>query len=291
MSASPDIASAARSGSASGPSSLNDQSQRTTLPLRPAPTAPAQDTTGPNLPWSTMVYTGRTLVRAVQHGTDWRKRILHNPITHLGPMESIDALLAKPKWSVRALLPTHEQPEDPVSAAPPSAEQASSSPPSAADEITPAKLHHLLRLSALPLPSTPQEESRLLKDLRAQVHFVKHLQSLDTSGVQPLVSIRDETDAARKEQTIGLQDLAPWLDREEKLGKNGTVRRRKTDVAEAERQKKAARAQERADARVPGVERFVWADLEPSGQEEGRRFNGHYVVKRGKKTQVEAPAG
>lgn len=233
-----------------------------------------------------MGYTGRTLVRAVQYGTDWTKRILHNPVNQLGPMDSINALLAKPTWSVRSLLPpqrSHDQPEKAASADTPRPLPSSA----ADDEITPSKLHHLLRLSALPLPSTPEEESRLLNDLRAQVHFVKHLQSLDTSDVQPLVSIRDETNAARKEQTIGLQDLAPWLDREEKVGKNGTVRRRRTNVAEAERQKSESRAQEAANALNPGVDRFLCDDLKPSGHEEGRRWGGHYVVKRGKKTQAE----
>src|SRR3954454_3409908 len=86
---------------------------------------------------------------------------------------NVGALLSKPTWSVRSLLPD------------------SSNPP--AQEITPQKLRHLLHLSALPQPKSPVEEAEMLKTLHSQLHFVRDIQSVDTEGVEPLQSIRDET--------------------------------------------------------------------------------------------------
>src|SRR4030081_3089495 len=80
----------------------------------------------------------------------------------------IAAVLSKPSWSVRSLLP------DPFV------------PP--AEEITPKQLHHLLRLSALPQPKSPEEEAEMLKTLHSQLHFVRDIQSVITDGVEPLQS-------------------------------------------------------------------------------------------------------
>jgi len=97
----------------------------------------------------------------------------------------------------------------------------------AEEEITKGKLHHLLKLSALPLPKSEEEEGQMLQDLRDQVHFVKEIQKVDTTDVQPLVAIRDETSEYRQEKTITRGTLAEFIALEEKKGKNGTIRRRK----------------------------------------------------------------
>jgi Asp-tRNA(Asn)/Glu-tRNA(Gln) amidotransferase C subunit len=122
----------------------------------------------------------------------------------------IDALLSKPTWSVRSLLP------DP------------NSPPS--EEIAPTKLHHLLRLSALPLPTSPEEEAEMLKTLHSQLHFVKDIQKVDTEGVEPLQSIRDETEEGAKDITIGMNELKEAFEKEEIKGRNRRPRRRRVEV-------------------------------------------------------------
>ncbi|KAL5335271.1 hypothetical protein BJX70DRAFT_390750 [Aspergillus crustosus] len=118
----------------------------------------------------------------------------------------IKSMLAKPTWSVSSLLP------DPA---------AKPSSPS----VTPAQLRHLLRLSALPQPSSPEEEQRMLETLEAQIHFVKEIQKVDTTGVKPLQSIRDESPKAVKENTIGLERLEEALAKERVVGRNKKIRR------------------------------------------------------------------
>ncbi|KAI5801477.1 hypothetical protein DFH27DRAFT_556922 [Peziza echinospora] len=101
--------------------------------------------------------------------------------------------LSKPSWSVKTLLP------------PSSSSSTSSAQIPEENEITPGKLRHLLRLAALPPPSSPEEEAGLLKTLLDQLHFVKDVQSVDTTGIAPLQMIRDEVDA--REYTI--EDVEP----------------------------------------------------------------------------------
>ncbi|EXJ54065.1 hypothetical protein A1O7_09402 [Cladophialophora yegresii CBS 114405] len=143
----------------------------------------------------------------------------------------IESLLETPTWSVASLLPPAPPPRKERDA---SGLRSRQRPTSAyeteaetEEEITRDKLHHLLKLSALPLPKSPAEESAMLSDLRDQVHFVKEIQKVDTTGVQPLVAIRDETSEHRREQTITREKLAEYLALEEKKGKNGTIRRRR----------------------------------------------------------------
>jgi hypothetical protein len=128
-----------------------------------------------------------------------------------GPTDKLDiaAILSKPTWSVRSLLP------DP------------SNPPS--EEITPKQLHHLLRLSALPQPKSPEEEAEMLKTLHSQLHFVRDIQSVNTDGVEPLQSIRDETEEGIKDITIGLEDLKEALQAEEIKGRNRRPRRKRDE--------------------------------------------------------------
>jgi Asp-tRNA(Asn)/Glu-tRNA(Gln) amidotransferase C subunit len=101
-------------------------------------------------------------------------------------------------------------------------------PPS--EEITPAKLHHLLRLSALPLPKSPKEEAEMLKTLHSQLHFVKDIQKVDTEGVEPLQSIRDETEEGVKDITIGMEELKEAFEKEEIKGRNRRPRRKRAEV-------------------------------------------------------------
>lgn len=77
----------------------------------------------------------------------------------------------------------------------------------------------------------------MLKTLSSQLHFVKEIQSVDTSGVEPLRSIRDETREAEKEVEITMGDLKEAFAKEERVGRTGRLRRRKdlpvdTDGAE-----------------------------------------------------------
>ncbi|KAI5466887.1 hypothetical protein BGZ63DRAFT_10627 [Mariannaea sp. PMI_226] len=119
---------------------------------------------------------------------------------HLSTKSSTAAdILSKPTWSVRSLLPSSP----------------SSAPP---ERITPSQLHHLLRLSALPLPSSPEAETAMIETLQSQLQFVRAVQRVDTTGVEPLRAIRDETLEARGENAIGLADLQDALSRETLAG-------------------------------------------------------------------------
>lgn len=120
---------------------------------------------------------------------------------------NIDKLLSKPTWSVRSLLPSpNEKP---------------------AEEITVKQLHHLCRLSALPLPKTPEEEKKLLDTLHLQLHFLRDIQKVNTEGIDPLRSIRDETLEAEAHESIGLQtkEIQEALEKEEYKGRNKRPRR------------------------------------------------------------------
>ncbi|KAI0163185.1 hypothetical protein BJ166DRAFT_625097 [Pestalotiopsis sp. NC0098] len=151
-------------------------------------------------------------------------------------------ILAKPTWSVRSLLP----PTSPASTPETQVEEV--------EEITPQTLRHLLRLSALPPPSTPAEESQLLATLRAQLHFVRRIQSIDTSKTRPLVSIRDETAAGVREQTVGLADLEAALAAEDVVGHAKRPRRRRA----------------RSSQQIEGVE--DWDVLKGASEKVGRYF-------------------
>ncbi|EKV12491.1 hypothetical protein PDIG_44150 [Penicillium digitatum PHI26] len=117
----------------------------------------------------------------------------------------IDLILGAPNWSVRSLLPN----------------PASKSPPS----ITPKQLHHLLRISALPQPANQEEEQSMLDTLESQIHFVKEIQLVDTTGVAPLARIHDESPAAIEEETIGIERLRGALAMERVSGRRGKIQR------------------------------------------------------------------
>ena len=112
--------------------------------------------------------------------------------------DELEKLLAEPTWSVESLLPPKTRASD-------------------APQITSKQLHHLLRLSALPPPETPEQEQKMLDTLAAQLHFVGKIQEVDTTGVKPLRAIRDETMAAEKEQMIAARQRQGGVDERERL--------------------------------------------------------------------------
>ncbi len=120
-----------------------------------------------------------------------------------GP-EDIAAMLARPSWSVKTLLQPTNNSMDEVS-------------------ITQGQLHHLLRLSALPLPQSESEEARMIKDLQSQLHFVRAIQKVNTDGVEPLQSIRDETKGAERENMITVESLKDEFGKEVVVGKRGRI--------------------------------------------------------------------
>lgn len=124
--------------------------------------------------------------------------------------QEIESMLAKPSWSVRSLF----KPENDAIVG---------------KSVTRQQLHHLLRLSALPPPESEAEESAMLQDLESQLSFVQAIQKVNTEGVQPLVSIRDETQAGQMEEEINLVSLKEELAKEEVVGTRGRIRR-KADV-------------------------------------------------------------
>ena len=127
----------------------------------------------------------------------------------------IDEYLSKPTWSVKSLLPEEKHSEDETG-------------------VTPKKLHHLLRLSALPPPSNVEEETKMLRDLRAQLHFVKEIQKVNTDDVEPMKSIRDESARAHDSNIISLETLKDALSQEEIVGKQyKRIRRRKDAQVDA----------------------------------------------------------
>ena len=65
----------------------------------------------------------------------------------------------------------------------------------------------------------------MLRTLESQIHFVKEMQQVDTTGVEPLRSIRDESVAATKETTIGLEQLRDALAKENVSGRQRRIQR------------------------------------------------------------------
>lgn len=149
-----------------------------------------------------------------------RPLVLHPPVRSivrsLSAVKSSDALeemFAKPSWSVRSLFNSDESSASTLA-------------------ITQKQLYHFLRLSALPLPTSEAQEAKMIKDLQSQLKFVQAIQQVDTEGVEPLQSIRDETKEAEMENEITVKTLQEAFDKEEVVGRRGRIRRR-TDVPAA----------------------------------------------------------
>lgn len=73
----------------------------------------------------------------------------------------------------------------------------------------------------------------MLATLRAQLGFVRDIQSVDTAGIEPLRSIRDETAAGVAESTVTLDTLREALSREATVGHARRPRRVKGPDDEA----------------------------------------------------------
>lgn len=130
------------------------------------------------------------------------------PVSKSMSIEDIEAALdSKPTWTIESLLPPEYDANDAKDEA-------------GAPKITTSQLHHLLRLSALPMPKSQEEENRMLSTLSDQLHFVGKIQEVDTMGVEPLRVIRDETAAAEQEQTVTLETLQDALAKEKVVGKH-----------------------------------------------------------------------
>ncbi|KAF2262374.1 hypothetical protein CC78DRAFT_320112 [Lojkania enalia] len=127
--------------------------------------------------------------------------------------DDLKDLLTRSTWSVESLLPSKTEARD-------------------APEISSEHLHHLLRLSALPLPENQEEEAKMLQNLSAQLHFVGKMQQVDTTDIKPLRAIRDETSEAEKEHTITMDMLKDALAREKTIGKHYKRIQRNTDAVD-----------------------------------------------------------
>ncbi|KAK3983822.1 hypothetical protein QBC44DRAFT_338023 [Cladorrhinum sp. PSN332] len=163
---------------------------------------------------------------------------------------SIRALLSTPTWSISSVLPQSQS-------------QSSATP----SELP---ILHLLRLSALPVPSSETTLSSISSTLKSQLHFVHAIQQVDTTDVPPLSSIRDETDSGLKESTISLSHPAiqKALSEETVVGKWKRPRRKQPSYLERQREE----AEE--------VERTLknWDVLGTASE----KIGGYFVVRSGK---------
>ncbi|PHH77893.1 hypothetical protein CDD80_96 [Ophiocordyceps camponoti-rufipedis] len=131
-------------------------------------------------------------------------------------------MLSSPSWSVYSL----RTPE-------PTTEQASLP---AIESFSSVHLRHLLRLAALPPPRSEAEERAMIATLQSQLRFVRAVQSVDTAGVDPLCSIRDETVAGVEESTVTLEDVRRFLGEEVPVGHHKRpTRKRSKDCSEAKK--------------------------------------------------------
>lgn len=122
--------------------------------------------------------------------------------------QDIEKVLAEPSWSVKSL-------------------RADSDTSLPQPEILPTQLHRLLRLSALPRPRSDEEQASMLRDLKSQLRFVQAVQKVDTEGVEPLQSIRDETHQGESESMITVESLKAEFDKEVVVGRRGRIVRTK----------------------------------------------------------------
>ncbi|KAK4166208.1 hypothetical protein QBC43DRAFT_21707 [Cladorrhinum sp. PSN259] len=163
---------------------------------------------------------------------------------------SIASLLQKPTWSIRSLLPP-------------------SSPSTSKESQPQPPIAHLLTLSALPIPSNTNP---ILSTLQSQLHFVRAIQTIDTSNVPPLPSIRDETTAGIQEQTITLSNPAirRALEQEQLVGKWKRPQRQKPS-------RKQIEEEQQETAKKLGVPPN-WDVLGNATE----KFGGYFVVRSGK---------
>ncbi|KAI1093439.1 hypothetical protein F5B19DRAFT_134957 [Rostrohypoxylon terebratum] len=173
------------------------------------------------------------------------------------------SILSKPTWSVRSLLPT-------------SSTESTKSTTNDSPTITSQTLHHLLRLSALPPPKSKEEESKMLSTLESQLQFVRAIREVDTTGVESLRAIRDETTQGMREQTIGLDQLKEALAKEVVVGHARRPRRRRSGENTAKGEQKV---EDKTDSSVED-----WDVLGGASETAGRYF----VVRTGSTDPTQA---
>jgi hypothetical protein len=188
------------------------------------------------------------------------------------PIHDPHALLSTPTWSIRTLPPSDPNPSLSASTATPTStstptlaaetQQQQQQQPPPPPSITPAQLTHLHNLSSLPPPG-PSSTPTILSTLHSPLHFVRNIQLVNTEGIAPLHSIRDETEQGLAEATITTTTLQEALADEETYGKHKRPRRRRG----------AAKVD---GAGLKGVE--DWDVLGAAGEKVGRYF----VVRSGK---------
>ncbi|TQS37805.1 hypothetical protein Golomagni_01709 [Golovinomyces magnicellulatus] len=120
--------------------------------------------------------------------------------------DPIDKFLNQPSWSTSEILQDKDD--------------------SSQTSITDQEIKRLLRLSALPTSIDTQQLELIRRDLQSQLKFVRHVQSIDTDGVEPLVCLRNETTEGLRDLTVTLDDLLPALSMEYQKGKCLRPRRR-----------------------------------------------------------------
>jgi Glu-tRNAGln amidotransferase C subunit len=109
----------------------------------------------------------------------------------------------------------------------------------------------------------------MLDTLAAQLHFVRAVQAADTTGVEPLRALRDETEAARKEAEKEVLDACEKARaKEEIVGKYYKRIRRRTEGLE-----------------IKDEERDVIGEWKPLEHAE-KRVGKYFVVERGQKGKV-----
>ncbi|KAK0732664.1 hypothetical protein B0T21DRAFT_412829 [Apiosordaria backusii] len=161
----------------------------------------------------------------------------------------------------------------PFSTTPPPLSKPTSSPPPSQPAHIPPQLSHLLKLSSLPpLSPDPTTNSKILHDLHAQLHFLSHLQSVPTSNIAPLSSIRDETPQGLAEAAITVDTLREALESEEQVGRCRRPRRRK---AQSERGQREQRQVEKWDVLGTASEKVTVGG------------GGYFVVRSGKVVAAE----
>lgn len=69
----------------------------------------------------------------------------------------------------------------------------------------------------------------MLETLESQIHFVRQVQSVDATGVEPLQCIRDESAEAINENTIGLDALKEAMSKEQVSGRRKRIQRIETE--------------------------------------------------------------
>ena len=68
----------------------------------------------------------------------------------------------------------------------------------------------------------------MIQTLESQLHFVQAIQKVDTTGVEPLRSIRDETLEAEVENEITLKSMKEEFEKEETAGFSRRIQRKKS---------------------------------------------------------------